>query len=147
MMRNTIFSLFLLSLSFPLMAEDAIYTSAFNNRAISGYDAVSYFSVDGPVKGIKKFKTRYKDAEWRFVSQHNLDAFLAEPSRYAPAYGGYCAWAVSNGYTAKGDPLQWKIHEQKLYLNYNAEVKADWESDMLNHIESANKNWPSLLEK
>ncbi len=147
MLRKILLSLLLLVISLPLLAENAIYTSAFNNRAISGYDAVSYFSDNGPVKGKKKFTTRYMDAEWRFATQQNLDSFLQAPEKYAPQYGGYCAWAVSEGYTAKGDALQWKIHEDKLYLNYNAEVKADWEAMMLQHIESADNNWPSLLKK
>lgn len=147
MIRKVLLSLLLLGISMPLLAKDAISTSAFNNRAISGYDAVSYFSESGPVKGSRKFKTNYMDAEWRFATQQNLDTFLQAPEKYAPQYGGYCAWAVSNGSTAKSDPLQWHIHEDKLYLNYNADIKSKWETDKLNHIEQANKNWPGLLEK
>lgn len=146
MLRKILLSLLLLGYSLSALAEDAIYTSAFNNRAISGYDAVSYFSDTGPVKGSKKFKTRFMNAEWRFASQQNLDTFLLAPEKYAPQYGGYCAWAVSEGYTAKGDPLQWKIHNDKLYLNYNADIKSKWEAEMLTHIERANNNWPAIVE-
>ena len=89
MLRNSLLGLVLLCFSLPLFAEDAIYTSRFNNRAISGYDAVSFFSETGPAKGSKKYKTRYMDAEWRFASQENLDTFLQEPEKYAPQYGGY----------------------------------------------------------
>jgi len=147
MLKKTLITLLLLGLSLPVLAKDTVYTSVFNNRAISGYDAVSYFSDAGPVKGSKKFKTRYMNAEWRFASQENLDAFLQAPEKFAPQYGGYCAWAVSEGYTAKGDPKQWNIHNDKLYLNYNADIKLKWEADMANHIERGNINWPNVLEK
>ena len=87
------------------------------------------------------------DAEWRFASQENLDTFLQEPGKYAPQYGGYCAWAASEGYTAKGSPKHWNIHDGKLYLNYNADIKSKWEADVPGHIEKANENWPKILEK
>jgi len=70
-----------------------------------------------------------------------------KPEAYAPAYGGYCAWAVSQGYTAKGDPKHWKIVGGKLYLNYDARVQTDWEKDISGHISKAEKNWPVVLDK
>ena len=91
-------------------ADEPIYTGLFNNRAVSGYDTVAYFTAGKPVKGNKKFRTEYMDTEWRFSSQENLDLFLADPAKYAPQYGGYCAWAMgggdngTRGYKASGDP-------------------------------------------
>lgn len=127
-------------------ADDPIYTGIFNNRAVSGYDAVAYFKAGKPVKGDAKFTTEYMGAEWYFSSQENLDEFVAEPAKYAPQYGGHCAWAVANGYTASGDPNQWKIVDGKLYLNYNAEVKADWEVDIPGFIMKADVNYPKLVD-
>jgi YHS domain-containing protein len=83
-------------------APDAIYTGTFSNVALSGYDTVGYFTQGKPVLGSAKFKTVYKGAEFHFASAANLAKFKANPAAYAPQYGGYCAWAVSQGYTRVG---------------------------------------------
>lgn len=126
-------------------ADDQIYTGTFSSTAVSGYDAVAYFTDGKPTKGSKKFQTEYKGAKWRFSSQENLDTFLADPARYAPQYGGYCAWAMAGGYKASGDPEQWKIVDGKLYLNYDASVKAEWEQDIPGFIAKADVNYPVVV--
>jgi len=118
-----------------LAAKDPIYTSFLNNKAVGGYDVVSYFQGDGaPVKGSKKFKLEYKGADWYFSSQQNLDMFEKEPEKYAPQYGGYCAYALASNETVKGDPLEYHIHDDKLYLNINAKYKKIWVDDKINFI-------------
>ena len=124
---------------------DPVYTGTFSNLAVSGYDPVAYFTNGKPVKGNAVYKIIYKGAEYRFANTANLAKFKANPASYAPQYGGYCAWAVSQGYTASGDPTVWKIVNGKLYLNYNREVGAKWEKNIPSHIRSANTNWPKLL--
>ena len=126
--------------------KDPVYTGNFTNVAVEGYDPVAYFTEGKPVKGDKDFTTEYQGAEWRFSSQANLDAFLADPEKYAPQYGGYCAWAVSQGYTAKGDAKHWKIVDGKLYLNYNSSIQKKWEKDIPGFIQSADASWPTVLE-
>lgn len=126
--------------------EDPVYTSRFSNKALGGYDAVSYFSDAGPIKGDKNFKTTYNGADCLFGSEENLQAFLDAPDQFAPAYGGYCAWAVSQGYTAKGDPEQWSLVDGRLFLNYNAEIKQQWEANRNELIKSGDANWPKVLE-
>lgn len=131
--------------------EDPIYTGLFNNRAVGGYDTVAYHTDGKPTKGDKKFSTEYLGAEWRFASQQNLDLFLADPAKYAPQYGGYCAWAMAGGekgerpYGAKGDPKQWEIVDGKLYLNYDASVKEDWLKDIPGFITKANTFYPQFV--
>lgn len=126
---------------------EPVYTGTFNNIAVSGYDPVAYFLSGRPVKGSSSYKTMYKGAEFRFASAANLAKFKANPAAYAPQYGGYCAWAISQGYTASGDPTVWKIVNGKLYLNYNREVGERWGKDIPGHIRSANINWPKILAK
>ena len=127
-------------------AVDPVYTALFSSNALSGHDAVAYFTEGKPVEGSKQLSTRWNGARWLFSSAANLAAFEAEPERYAPQYGGYCAWAVSQGYTAKGNPENWRVVDGKLYLNYDASVQKTWESDIPGFIRSANANWPKLLE-
>ena len=128
-------------------AEKApVYTGLFNNLAVEGHDPVAYFTEGRPVKGERAFSTEYSGATFRFASQANLDTFLADPVRYAPHYGGYCAWAVSQGHTAKGDADHWKIVDGKLYLNYNKSVQETWEEDIPGFITLADGNWPTVLD-
>jgi YHS domain-containing protein len=126
-------------------AEPAIYTGAFDDLAVQGYDPVAYFKDGKPVKGAKEFSMTWMGAEFRFASAANRDAFKKNPEAYAPQYGGYCAWAVSQGYTAKGDARNWKIVDGKLYLNYNTSVQKKWEGDIPGFIASADANWPEVL--
>ena len=126
--------------------EDPIYTAGyFSNVAAGGYDVTAYFSEGAPVKGKKAFKTKYMGADWHFTSQENLDKFTGNPEMYAPQYGGYCAWAVSQGDTASGDPLLWTVHNGKLYLNYDKEINNRWSADKDALIVAGDKNWPAVL--
>lgn len=124
-----------------------VYTGTFSNLALSGYDAVAYFTQGKAVQGSAQFTTSYNGADWQFASAADLAAFKANPAKYAPQYGGYCAWAVSQGYTASGDPMIWKIVNDKLYVNYNADVGAKWSKNIPGFIASANVNWPKLAAK
>ncbi len=124
-----------------------IETGTFSNTAADGYDVVAYFTENAPLKGHKDFRTDYKGAEFRFASQENLDLFRGDPEKYSPQFGGYCAWAVSQGYTAPGNAKYWAIVDGKLYLNYNKKVQTDWDKDRSGFIEKANQNWPNVLTK
>ncbi|WP_294138478.1 YHS domain-containing (seleno)protein [Sphingomonas sp.] len=126
-------------------ATDPVYTGTFSNVALSGYDAVGYFTQGRPVEGKAALKTTYKGAEFRFASAANLAKFKANPAAFAPQFGGYCAWAVSQGYTASGDPQVWKIVGGKLYVNYNRDIGNKWEKNIPGFITAANKNWPKIL--
>ncbi|MBI1407454.1 MAG: YHS domain-containing protein [Caulobacter sp.] len=130
-----------------LAAKPAIYTPALSNVAVGGYDVVAYFTVGRPTKGSDDFKTDWQGATWKFSSAANLAKFRANPRAYAPQYGGYCAWAVANGYTAKGDPLQWKIVGGKLYLNYNHDIQEKWSKDIPGLVKKGDANWPTVLDK
>ncbi|MEM8983815.1 MAG: YHS domain-containing (seleno)protein [Pseudomonadota bacterium] len=131
----------------PALADKAaIYTGVFSNTALKGYDTVAYFTEGKPVKGDERFATTWNGAEWLFASQANLDAFTGDPEKYAPQYGGYCAWAVSQGSTASADPKIWAIVDDKLYVNYNRKIGKRWEADRANFIELADANWPTVLK-
>jgi YHS domain-containing protein len=132
----------------PAFAEKPpIYTAILSRVAVEGYDPVAYFTEGRPVRGSANHRTTYRGFEYRFASAANLAAFTANPARYQPQYGGYCAWAVSQGYTARGNPANWRIVDGRLYLNYNNEIQSRWESDIPGHIGRANANWPSVLSR
>lgn len=128
-------------------AEDPVYTGTFSDLAAGGYDVVAYFREGRPVEGRGDHEFEWNGATWRFSSAENLAAFKADPEKFAPQYGGYCAWAVSQGYTASSDPEAWRIVDDKLYLNYSKSVQATWEQDIPGNIAKAESNWPKVLEK
>lgn len=115
--------------------------------AIEGYDPVAYFKAGKPVKGSPKIIAAHEGATYRFSSEANRDAFVAGPTGFVPQFGGFCAWAVSQGYTAKIDPAAWKVVDGKLYLNYSKSVQSRWAKDVPGNITKGNANWPGLKSK
>ena len=113
--------------------------------AIKGYDPVAYFTGKGPEPGVQKFEYIWLGARWRFTNAADLEAFSRSPEKYTPKYGGYCAYAVSQGKIADIDPEAWIIFEGKLYLNLNKSVQRLWEKDMRTYIKLADKNWPLIV--
>ena len=113
--------------------------------AIDGSATVAYFDENGPVRGSPEFAVDWNGATWQFANAENLAKFEANPEAYAPQYGGYCAFAVSKGYTASTVPEAWSIHDGKLYLNFSRTVRARWALNKRANIEAADANWPDVL--
>ncbi|AXS82868.1 MULTISPECIES: YHS domain-containing (seleno)protein [Marinobacter] len=129
-----------------MASEPPVYTGLLSNTGAGGYDTVSYFETGQPTKGSSNFTAEYQGATWRFANAEHLARFKDNPERYVPAYGGYCAWAVSQGNLAKGDPKYWTIKDGRLYLNYNQSVQDQWLEDPDGFIRQADVNWPRVLE-
>lgn len=119
--------------------------SAENGVAIDGSDAVAYFTANGPVAGRPDVTLDWMGATWRFASEANREAFLAEPQAYAPQFGGYCAWAVSKNYIAPTVPEAWTIYDGKLYLNFSRRIRRRWERDIPGNVALGEQNWPGVL--
>ena len=116
-----------------------------SGSAIRGYDAVAYFTRGEPVEGSEEFATEWQGATWQFASREHLELFEADPERYAPQYGGYCAYGVAQGYLVKIEPDSWTIVDGKLYLNYDDEVQAQWEEDVPGFVAEADAKFEGLL--
>lgn len=127
----------------PAMAKDPVFTT--REGAIRGYDPVAYFSEGKPVQGLPEFSHEWNGAQWLFASADNLQRFKQDPERYAPQYGGYCAYAVANGSTATTEPEAWTIVDDRLYLNYSLGVRKTWVKDVPGNIKKADNNWPGVL--
>ena len=133
-----------LGFAVPAAAGGVVNASSFTGSAIEGYDPVAYFTQGRPVEGESEFSHDWMDATWYFASAENRDLFAADPDKYAPQYGGYCAGAVAHGYTATIDPDAWKIVDDKLYLNYSKDVQAQWTQDIPGNISKGDANWPKI---
>ena len=145
--RAVLTALFITALLVPAgtaLALDPVF-STYLGGAIRGYDPVAYHTEGKPVAGKRAHRVEWKGATWSFASAENKALFEGDPEKYAPRYGGYCAWAVSQGYTASIDPDAWNIVEGKLYLNYSLGVRDQWSQDIPGNIAKGDVNWPKLL--
>jgi YHS domain-containing protein len=118
-----------------------------DGAAIRGHDPVAYFKVGKPVQGSAEHRFEHKGSTFHFASKANRDAFAAAPERYAPQYGGYCAFGMSGGYKAAIDPAAFTVREGKLYLNYNRDVQKQWSADIPGHVTKADRNWPAVSKQ
>jgi len=115
-----------------------------NDLAIKGYDTVSYFTKGAPTKGSDKFTAAFNGAVYQFSSANNRNLFQANPSKYAPQYGGFCAMGVALNKKLDTDPTAWHIRGDKLYLNLNKAVQKKWSTDIPGYIETAQVNWTDI---
>ncbi len=112
--------------------------------AIKGYDPVAYFTQNAAVPGNAEITATHKGATYRFASAEHRDLFIAAPDKYAPQYGGYCAYGVAKGVKARIEPEQFTVLDGKLYLNFNAGVQRTWQKDVPGYLAMSDKNWQHL---
>lgn len=146
--RRTLLSIsaVLLLVDSVLAASPEVFTGLVEGTAAGGFDAVSYFQGDTPRRGEMVNSFDWQGAKWLFATPENLAAFKTEPEKYAPQFGGYCAYAVSKGATAKGDPEVFTVLNGKVYFNFSKSVQVLWRQDVPGNIAKAEANWPKVLE-
>jgi YHS domain-containing protein len=145
-LRSTFIALFMVVIGFSGAAQAAnsqVFTDK-QNLAIKGYDVVNYFTAGAPAKGDASFKSSHNGATYHFVSAANKAKFDANPAKYLPAYGGFCAYGAAQGYKVSINPEAWKIVNGKLYLNYSKGVQRKWDGDIAGYIKQADANWPNI---
>ena len=138
---KTLLACVFLALAFAAQAQHNVDSSGL---ALQGYDPVAYFTEGKPLRGKPEFIARHEGAAYRFASAANRDAFAAAPAKYAPQYGGYCAFGMASGYKAPIEPGAWTVVDGKLYLNYSQSVRKTWSSDVPGYLRKADANWPKL---
>lgn len=142
--RHLILSAFALPLGPAMLRAEAVFAE--DGVAIRGYDPVAYFTQQRPLRGDPAHAADWGGARWHFATAQNRAAFLADPAAFAPQYGGFCAWAVAENYTAPIDPEAWAVVEGRLYLNYSRRIQARWQRDVPGNITRADANWPGLRD-
>jgi YHS domain-containing protein len=145
MIRTTLTLVFLVFSVACSVAQVDYYSNA-DGLAINGYDPVAYFLENKPVRGAGHLKYSWQEVEWHFKDQANLEVFKSNPEKYAPQFGGYCAYGVSEDHKSPTEPAAFTIVDNKLYLNYSLKVKQLWLKDRDNHIVKAESNWENLKE-
>jgi YHS domain-containing protein len=135
----------LFAASSAFAGKAAVFTDLVDGTGAGGYDVVAYQTENAAKPGNEAIAADFEGVKYRFISEANRAMFTADPAKYVPAYGGYCAYAVSQGYTAKIDPEAFTVVEGKLYLNYSKGVQSKWQQDTAGYIASADANWPKVL--
>jgi YHS domain-containing protein len=129
----------------PALAQDV--NADRDGLAIYGYDPVAYFTRAKATPGAASLTATHEGATYRFASEEHRRLFLADPAKYVPVYGGFCAYGVSQGYKVKIDPEAFRIVDGRVYLNYDKSIGEKWAKDIPGYIRAANRNWPDLIGK
>ena len=132
-----------------LKKEEPLQHEVYNTKgiALNGYDMVAIVDQATIIKGNEEMVYPYKKVNWHFSSQENLEKFKNNPEHYIPQYGGYCAFGMSRGYKATTEIETWTLVGDKLFLNYNLEVKNDWLQNQQEFIKMADSNWATFKHK
>jgi YHS domain-containing protein len=130
-----------------LAADKSLLNLNKEGVAVQGYDPVAFFTVKAPVKGRPEFASEFHGARYQFHSAKSKAAFDAEPSKYEPRFGGYCAYGVSKGKLADIDPEAFQIVDGRLLLQYSNSVREEFAKDVAGNLKKADANWPDLVEK
>lgn len=115
--------------------------------AIQGYDPVAFFTDQKPVKGNPEIPARHNGATYYFASKEHRDLFKADPAKYEPVFGGYCAFGVSKGKLVEIDVNAFQIVNDRLILQYSKRVRDNFNKDTQGNLKKAESNWPGLVEK
>ena len=133
----------LVVLSTPALGKDYTHSTP----GINGYDPVAYFTDGKPMKGSGYHMADFEGVTYAFASEEHKDMFKANPEKYIPAYGGFCAYGVTVGKKFVVDPEAWKIVDKKLYLNLDRDIQKKWLKDVPGYIKKADTNWTKIKDK
>ncbi len=141
--------LFCFFLGLPLLAQTpkTLQNLDKDGVAIQGYDPVAFFTQGKPVKGVPEFQSSYKGAKYYFASAQDKSSFDGEPAKYEPQFGGFCAYGVSRGHTAPIKIEAFQIVNGRLLMQYDLDVKNDFNKDQAGNLAKADHNWPSIVSK
>ncbi len=138
------FLLAAVSITAQQLPPSAQFSNLEDGVAIEGYDPVAYFTEDSAVKGEERYAAEHEGVSYHFASEANREIFLADPARYVPAYGGWCAWATARGSLADINPVAFVVHDGVLYLNFSRSINRRFRRSLEESIEQAEANWPRL---
>jgi YHS domain-containing protein len=140
-------ALLLALFSSTALAADLVNVAGASKIAVSGYDPVAFFTDGKPVSGSPSITAVYQGATYFFASEEHKQLFMRDPGKYAPQYGGFCAYAVSRDALAPVDIRTWQVRDGKLYLNFNSDVLEKFNADFGGNVAKADENWPGLVRK
>jgi YHS domain-containing protein len=144
-MKKFLTAIFIISTIASFAQKSSIFQT--NEGSLKGYDVVAFYKDSAAIKGNTAFSYSWQNATWYFKNAENLEAFKTNPEQYAPQYGGYCAYGVSDNHKAPTEANTFTIINGKLYFNYNQKVKTYWQKNTDQRIAKANELWPTIKDK
>ena len=147
MNQKRIYSTLIFSIVFLTVLAQKPEVFSTDAGAIGGYDPVAFFKESKPVVGKKEFSQSWNGAVWYFSTAENLEAFKADPEKFAPQFGGWCAYGTADGHKSPTLPETWTMVDNKLYFNYNKEVQKLWNKNQKGLIDQANRRWPEVRKQ
>lgn len=148
LLPTAVFAVLLLAVSGGQLIAAGSHEGSINTNsdgiAIDGYDPVAYFTLGEATEGQSEISYDWGGSRWYFATAEHRSLFAADPDQYAPAYGGYCAWAIAEDKVAGIDPHAWHIEDDRLYLNYSQRINRRFLDDLSGNIERAEQNWPAI---
>ncbi len=136
-------AVFVAAVSTPAFAKDYTHSTP----GISGHDPVAYFTDGKPMRGSGYQVSVFEGVTYAFASEEHKEMFEANPEKYVPAYGGYCAYGVAVGKKFVTDPEVWRIVDGILYLNLDRDIQRKWQKDVPGYIKKADVNWSEIKDK
>jgi YHS domain-containing protein len=115
--------------------------------AIQGYDPVAFFTQNRPLKGRPEFEIKYNGARYLFASAEDKSTFDANPAKYEPQFGGFCAYAASKNRTAPVKIEAFQIVNGRLLMQYDLDIRKEFNKDAQGNLQKADKNWPGIVQK
>jgi YHS domain-containing protein len=112
--------------------------------ALRGFDPMSYFTAKGPVMGSDDYKFVFDGATYWFASSENLAKFKANPTQYAPKFGGFCAMGIAKEKKIDSDPTAWRIVDGYLFVLQNKDVQKAWLVDVSGNLKVATVSWNTI---
>lgn len=147
-MKNILKSIAAIALlSASAFAGDLVNVSGASKAAVSGYDTVAFFTDSKPVNGSPFIAADYQGATYYFATEEHKKLFTENPEKYAPQFGGFCAYGVALGKLFPVDINTWQVRDAKLYLNLNPDILKKFNEDLGGNVAKADKNWPGLVKK
>ena len=146
-MRKAAVALFLMLALASAFADKTLVNVDKQGVALKGYDPVAYFTDNAPQKGNAAITSTYKGAQYQFVSDEHKKMFDANPAKFEPQFGGFCAYGVSKGYTVKIEPDAFQVVDGRLLLQYDKSVREKFQKDTQGNLKKADANWPGILDK
>lgn len=144
-MSRSVLRLLLCSVvAFSHVGAAVVFWQDHDKVTLGGYDPVSYFEAEEPQQGIEELQVRWQGVIWRFANENFRGLFIQDPLKYAPQYGGFCAFAMAYGKAVKADPLVFEVYNGRLYLNVNAEAQQKWQQNRDQYVLQANYQWNKL---
>lgn len=146
-MRKSLFLLLVFGLLTTFAFAKELSNLDSSGIALQGYDPVAFFTDHKPVKGNAQFQSAYHGAKYYFASADHKATFDKEPAKYEPQFGGYCAYGASRGHKAPIKIEAWQIVNGRLLMQYDLDVKDDFNKDQQGNLKKADQNWPGLVDK